>query len=106
MKVSPTLVVVRAGDAEHVDRDARVRRGVPGPGGHGLRAAQVVTSRGQAQACNVGEVSKIYLVYRALSTRLQRILQSPENALNRVISLLKAPTSAFHISQYAKHGIK
>ena len=92
MEVSPTLVVVRAGDAEHVDRDTRVRRGVPGPGGHGLRAAQVVTSRRQAQACNVGEVSKIYLVYRALSTRLRRILQTPENA-----SLLKAPTNAFHI---------
>ena len=57
-----------AGDAEHVDRDTRVRRGVPGPGGHGVRAAQVVTSRRQAQTCNVGVVvvSILYLVYRTV----------------------------------------
>ena len=55
-----------AGDAEHVDRDTRVRRSVPGLGGHGVRAAQVVTSRRQAQTCNVGVVSILYLVYRTV----------------------------------------
>ena len=55
-----------AGDAEHVDRDTRVRRGVPGLGAHGVRAAQVVTSRRQAQTCNVGVVSILYLVYRTV----------------------------------------
>ena len=55
-----------AGDAEHVDRDTRVRRGVPGLGGHGVRAAQVVTSSRQAQTCNVDVVGILYLVYRTV----------------------------------------